>query len=361
MIQSHSNLSRELTNSMYHINYEQLFSFTKTVLSKVKLDDFSVESVATGLCETSLRGVDSHGIRLLPHYVSSALTGRKNPRPNYKIAKKYPTIGLLDADNAFGHSAGMRAIDECMSLADQFGVGIMGVANSSHPGAMASFGLRAARNGYICLCFTHADALQKSHNGTRAYFGTNPICFTAPRKDAQPFCLDMATSMISWNKVLQARANNQALDHGVAADEQGNPTTDPHQARSLISAGSYKGYGLAAMVDILCGVYTGMAFGRSILAMYKAPMNEPRRLGQFYLVFKADGCVEDNQFLADMMKMAQEVYSEPSANGEPVILPGDREIKVASERLKNGIPLDETTFLALKELSQEYDVEFKLI
>ena len=50
------------------------------------------ESVTLGLCETSLRGVDSHGIRLLNHYVLSAVKGRKNPKPNYKFYKSFPAL-----------------------------------------------------------------------------------------------------------------------------------------------------------------------------------------------------------------------------------------------------------------------------
>ncbi|SVC71360.1 uncharacterized protein METZ01_LOCUS324214, partial [marine metagenome] len=177
--------------------------FHREILTKIGLDQETMEAVTLGLCETSLRGVDSHGIRLLPHYVRSALSGRKNPKPNYTFTRKFPTIGLLDADNTFGHAAGMKAIDYCIEVAEEFGIGVVGVCNSSHPGAMASFALKAARQGYIAFAFTHADALTLSHNGKRPYFGTNPVCVAVPREEEEPYCLDMATSMISWNKLLQ--------------------------------------------------------------------------------------------------------------------------------------------------------------
>ena len=76
-------------------------NFVKKVLARANLDKFSINSVATGLCETSLRGVESHGVRLLPHYVRSAILGRKNPRPNFKFKKTFPALGVLDADNGF--------------------------------------------------------------------------------------------------------------------------------------------------------------------------------------------------------------------------------------------------------------------
>ena len=103
----------------------------------------------------------------------------------------------------------MKAIDICMKIANKFGVGIVAVKNSSHPGALASMALRAARKNYIAFAFTHADSLMLSHNGKKAYFGTNPICFAAPRKEKEPFCIDMATSMISWNKLLKLRSKKK--------------------------------------------------------------------------------------------------------------------------------------------------------
>ena len=114
------------------IAYQQLLDFARTVLDKVGLDEFSQQAVSEGLCEASLRGVDSHGIRLLPHYVESALRGRKNPRPNFNFQLKFPAVGYLDADNAFGHAAGRKAVDHAAALASSLGIGVVAVGNSSH-------------------------------------------------------------------------------------------------------------------------------------------------------------------------------------------------------------------------------------
>ena len=71
------------------INHKNLKKFISKVLKKVGLDKHSRMSVTTGLYEASLRGVDSHGVRLLNHYVLSAVKGRKNPKPNYKFYKSF--------------------------------------------------------------------------------------------------------------------------------------------------------------------------------------------------------------------------------------------------------------------------------
>ena len=98
------------------INHKNLKIFISSILDKAGLDKHSKESVTTGIYEASLRGVDSHGINLLNHYVHSAIKGRKNPKPHYTFKKTFPALGVLDADNAFGHAAGMKAIDICIKI-----------------------------------------------------------------------------------------------------------------------------------------------------------------------------------------------------------------------------------------------------
>ena len=214
-----------------------------------------------------MRGVDSHGIRLLPHYTRSALSGRKNPKPNYSYTQKFPAFGALDADNTFGHAAGFKAIGYAMGMAKEFGIGAVAVSNSSHPGAMASFVLKAARDGYVAFAFTNADSLLRSHGGQRAYFGTNPTCFAAPRIEDEPFCLDMAPTIFSWNKLLTYREKGEKLPGEYAADEHGIPTSDPDLARSILPIGTYKGFGLAAMGAkvALCGPPTLLPLNVEVL------------------------------------------------------------------------------------------------
>lgn len=342
---------------MIKIKYSNLKIFTSSVLEKAGLDKFSCECVTTGLCETSLRGVDSHGIRLLHHYVRSAELGRKNPQPKFKFYKTFPSFGYLDADDGFGHAAGMHAIDIAMKIANDQGVGAVSVINSSHPGAMASMTLRAAREGYMSFGFTHADSLVKSHNSRNAYFGTNPICFAVPRYEMTPYCLDMSCSKIAWNKLLMKRSNNETLETGLAANESGSLTIEPTDAKSLIPIGDYKGYGLASMVEILCGIYGGMPYGKSIPPMFTTSMDKTRKLGQFYIVLRTDAVIKSDEFLKRMSGMSNEIYNQETLADENVILPGDKEDIESKKRLNEGIPIDNEVMKVLNQLSDEYNIE----
>ena len=58
---------------MINISYQRLLNFTYKIFRKVRLNEFSARTVSFGICEASLRGVDSHGIKLFPHYVKSSI------------------------------------------------------------------------------------------------------------------------------------------------------------------------------------------------------------------------------------------------------------------------------------------------
>ena len=72
---------------------ENLRNFVKSVLLKAGVRYDVTLYVAEGLIQTSVRGVDSHGVRLLGHYLEGVKGGRINPNPDYKF-KKTPSKTL---------------------------------------------------------------------------------------------------------------------------------------------------------------------------------------------------------------------------------------------------------------------------
>ncbi|MFA6143154.1 MAG: Ldh family oxidoreductase [Candidatus Omnitrophota bacterium] len=341
------------------IRADRLKKFAKDVLKKAGVCENAAEHVSEGLVQTSLRGVDSHGIRLLPHYLKGVRGGRINPKPAYRFKKTSASTGLLDADHTFGHAAGMEAAKKAIKLAKKIGSGHVAVYNSTHFGAAAYYALEIAKHDMIGMSFTHADSLMKSHGGKRVFFGTNPICFAAPCKGEDPFCLDMATTMINFNKVKQLRESGSKAPVGVGADKYGVETTDPNKISMLLPIGGYKGYGLGAMVEILCSMMTGMPYGPNISSMYRAPMNEKRFLGHFVSAIRID-CFQDvGYFKKRMALMMNELRSEPAEDKRaPMQVAGDPEKKTADIRSRSGIPLKEAEYLAFKEIGKEYGIDF---
>ncbi len=346
------------TNSIVHVQAAELKRAFLATLAAVNVDAAVADHVVEGLVQTSLRGVDSHGIRLFPHYVKVVKAGRVNGHPQYKFHKGGESVGRLDADHTYGHAAGAEAMKYTLDMAKKTGAGAVAVFNSSHFGAAAYCGLMAAENDMIGISLTHADALMLSTHGIRAFFGTNPICVTAPVEGEGPFCLDMATSIVTWNKVKMHRERNQPLPPGIAADAKGESTSDPHAAESVLPIGDYKGFGLSMVVDILCALLSGMPFGREITSMYLTPLDQKRYLGQFYMALDIAKFQDVKVFKSRLKNYMDEIRREPAQDpAKPVMVPGDPEKEAFQKRSKEGIPLTSYEFEALISTCWEHNVK----
>ena len=311
--------------------------------------------VTEGLLQASLRGVDSHGVRLLPHYLRALVAGRLNPNPDYCFDRTGPATGTLDGDHAFGHAAGAEGMRQAIGLAKESGLGAVAVHNSSHFGAAAYFALMAAHQDLIGLSFTHADSLMLTYGGTRPFFGTNPICFAAPCQDEDPFCLDMATTTVTWNKVLREYSHEGSVPTDWGVDEHGNGAQDPDSMVALHPIGEYKGFGLAMMVDVLCGLLTGMPFGRDISRMYADPIETKRSLGHFFLAISVERFMPLAQFKGRMQQLMDQVRQEPPRyESIPVQVPGDPEKHAGKQRLRTGLELSDGELDELSDSGREY-------
>jgi LDH2 family malate/lactate/ureidoglycolate dehydrogenase len=313
----------------------------------------SSRHVVASLLETSLRGVDSHGIRLFPHYDRACQAARVNGRPSMQLVASSPSTAVVDADHAFGHHAGAYAMDRALERARETGVGAVAVRHSTHFGAAAYAALRAARSGFVAFSFTNADALVRAAGATVPVFGTNPVCFAAPMTGEDPMCLDMATSTVSWNKILVHRRSGQPLEAGWADDEIGNPTTDAAAARMLEPSGGYKGFGLGMMVDVLCGLLAGGPVAREILPMFTAPLSERRSIGHFFVALDVERFVPLASFAARLKTLADEIRSLPAASNA-VMVPGDPEKRTSAERSLAGIPVEDPTLSELLALGPDF-------
>ncbi|QOR38988.1 Ldh family oxidoreductase [Billgrantia diversa] len=334
-----------------------LQTFMERALARCEADEASCRAVARALVTASRMGTDSHGLRLLPHYVRAVQGGRINPRPAMRFTRRLPGTGYLDADDGFGHLAGFTAIEHAISMAEEIGIGAVAVGRSSHFGAAGCYALEAAQRGYVGLSVCNADALVSLHHGQGPFYGTNPIAFAAPVPNQPPYLLDMATSSIPWNRVKQYAAIGRELPPDVVVDRQGNLTTDASQAVSLLPLGGadfgFKGAGLAGMVEVLSATLTGMIHGFRMLPMSGEDMSTPRGVGHFFLVMRPDAFVERDIFDRGMLDYLEDLRAQPALEGREVLAPGDREWRCQARRDAEGIPLDSANVVAYAELAEE--------
>lgn len=154
---------------MKYFNSGELSQIMLSELQKRGVDEVSAKHVVDCLIQTSLRGVDSHGINLFPHYCRAVDAGRINSKARMTLRKTGASTAVLDADHAFGHMAGAHAMRTAISLAKDSGIGAVNVSNSTHFSAAAYYGLMAAEEDCLGFSFTNADALVKAFNAKEAF------------------------------------------------------------------------------------------------------------------------------------------------------------------------------------------------
>ncbi len=334
---------------------DDLDRFVRAVLAAAGADETSAEATARALVGASLRGVDSHGVRLLPHYAKVLDGGRVKGRPQMRFEKSAAAAGRLDAGHALGTAAGYRAMEEAVKLAEDAGVGAVSVSNSSHFAAAGCYTLAAAEAGYIGLATCNATSAVLAHSGREGFHGTNPLSFAAPVEGERPYLIDMASSSIPVNRILQYRALDKELPAEVVVDDDGRMTQDPHAAKSLLPLGGsgygYKGAALAGMVEILSAGLSGMCLSHQMAEMFAAPWSEPRCLGQFFLALKPSAFVAEDVFQAQLREYLDTLRGQAALPGERVMAAGDREWAVERERSAQGIPLDAPNWRIFGELA----------
>lgn len=304
---------------------------------------------------TSLRGVDSHGIARVPVYVERLRAGVLNRDPRPTVVRRDGAIAVVDGDHGPGQVAAVLATDLSIELAREHGAGVVAVRRSGHYGAAAFYAMRAAAAGLIGMSMTNTEPLVIPYGGVEPALGTNPIAFAAPTADGI-FNLDMATSQVAINRIVNARDEGRPIPEGWGVDERGEPTTDPVAAVSGVPLGGYKGYGLALMVEVLCGVLSGSGVRHGVGVLYSGGEVE-QNTGHFHLAIDPERTVGRDAFAGVLTGLLDELRAIPPARGfDEVLVAGDPEDRARAERERSGIPIEPALWASLCALGDELGV-----
>lgn len=339
---------------------DRLRDFCHRVLRAIDVEEASAQAAVDAMMHGSVHGVDSHGVRLLDHYIRVFQGGRVNKKPKLQHELTKSGTAVLDADHAHGARATYAAVDLACDMVKETGIAAVGIRNSSHFGPAGAYTLAAAQRGMLALCVCNSDSFVRLHDGAERFHGTNPISVALPSGGDDPWHFDMATSAIPFNRVLLYRSLDEKLPEGVASDEKGVNTNDPHKTEMLAPVGGefgFKGAGLAGISEILSAVVTGMRLSPDILPMGGEDMSTPRELGALVMVLDPTVFVGAEIFQAGIKRYLQLLRESTPREGARVLAPGDREWEVARNRRAQGIPLDPDTVTAMRVMSREHGID----
>ncbi|MBV8615430.1 MAG: Ldh family oxidoreductase [Acetobacteraceae bacterium] len=333
----------------------------KAILGAWGMPEENAEQTSEILAWADLHGVDSHGISMLPGYdrLRRQRRARMDARP--EIVRETPVSALIDGGGGLGHVPARFAMCMAIDKARRAGLAAVAVRNSAHFGACGFYTLMAAEAGLVGMAATSASGIQVAPTfGRQARLGTDPWSFAAPSADGAPFLLDMATTTVAAGRVRNKANENETCPPGWVLTRDGLPSTDPLEASRkggfLTSLGgspessSYKGYGLAVMVNILSSCLSGATLITDPLHT-KKPHGQD--IGHFLMAIDPGLFRDPAEFQADVARFLGDLRAtEPLDPARPVMVAGDPQRRLAARRMAEGIPVGPGLLAQVRQIAQ---------
>ena len=347
---------------------QKLTEFASRVLQKLGVPENDAHTTARILVATDLRGIESHGVAHLgPFYARRIKEKLINPKPDIKLYSQSPATAVIDGDRGLGFVVGHRAMLEAIDRADVVGAGFVSVRNSTHCGAGSIYALMALTRSMIGISLTTGGIGMEVPGSRGRGAGINVISFAAPGDQEAPFVLDMATTVVAGGKLELALRAGHNIPAGWAVERSGSPITEPKRYYTdrgallplggIPSLGSYKGFGLGVMVEILCSLLSGAL---PIPQIADQPDSEGRA-NHFFGALKIDSFLPAGDFKKSLDALIQTFHNLPKAEGvKNISLAGDMEYALEKERRQYGIPLHPSVIDSLQKLAEEYSLEFDI-
>jgi ureidoglycolate dehydrogenase (NAD+) len=314
-----------------------LRGFATEVFVRAGMPERHARLVAEVLVWADLRGVGSHGVMRIPRYVAWLESGEMNRDPEMRVVTQTAASVLLEADRAPGPVAMMEGVTHALRKAKEAAVGLALVRGTTHTAALGYYTQAAAREGMAAIALS-ASAPNMAYHGARAAgVATGPISIAVPG-EAGPLVLDMASALVPFGKLAQAKKTGERLPAGAALDRAGNPTTDPAAAEIPLPMGGAKGSGLSLMIECLASLVAAN------------PLVAPRLEGEARArAHRQNGMViaidparfgDAAAFRGEVGRLARAIKGLPrAAEHAEILLPGERAARESEKRARDGIPL----------------------
>ncbi len=305
------------------------------------------------------RGHPSHGVSRLRQYLRLVESGSVSPRPRVIVTARRAAMERWDADHALGPAVAHRAMERAIRRARTTGIAAVVVHEAGHFGIAGAYVLHAMDAGMCAIATCNGTPIIPPTGARQPALGTNPIAIGVPDGQGRGFLLDMATSVVAGGKVEVAARRGVPIPAGWALDADGRPTTDAVAALQgmmlplggLAETSGYKGYGLAAAIDLLTGVLGGGAFGLSVAGMWDT--GHPSTIGQLLLAIDPSAFGPLDDFHARVGAWREEMTSRARQDGiDEILVPGDKEWR-ADERQRERVALVPEVIEDLARLAAE--------
>ena len=332
------------------VDAQRLVSAVADIFKAVGIAAEDAQVVAADLVAADLEGIASHGVMLLPMYVERIVKGSVSARSGGEVVSDRGGAIVIDAGNALGQLTARQAVRLVVARAREIGIAVAVVRDGFHFGTAGRFARMIAEHNCVGIVLSSTRPLMPAPGGAEAMVGNNPIAVALPSTGEFPVEADMALSATAMGKIRLAAAAGQRIPQDWAIDAEGRPTTDPAAAIKgmLLPAAGPKGFGLAFVIDLLCGGLSDGAIGAEVSPLYGDPA-EPYRCAHFFLAIDAGHFPAGDRFAQRVHDQAARVSASKRGPGvDRVYAPG--ELTFATRQRSAGVcRLDAQTVKSLVE------------
>lgn len=346
-----------MDSSPISVSSNSLVSAAAEILIAVGVPSTEAETVATSLVDADLEGVSSHGVMLLPMYIERILQGSVSKANRSEVLVDRGAGTVIDAHHSLGQLSASLGMAMAVDKARAHGVGTTAVRHAFHFGMARRYSLQAAAAGCVGFAMCNTRPLMPAPGGAERLVGNNPLSIALPTAGEVPLVLDIAMSEAAMGKIRIAQETGRTIPDSWATDADGVPTTDPAAAIDgmLMPVAGPKGFGLAFMVDLLCGLLSGGAWGEQVQPLY-GDASIPYDCSFLFLAIDIPHFRPIEEFVAEAAEAAERVRnSRPARQVDRIHAPGD----LGWQRRKSAdgtVILDSSLHTALVKCGQSVGV-----
>lgn len=308
------------------------------------------------LLESDKRGIESHGVnRFKPIYLDRIKAGIQNPVTNITVLKETECTAVLDGGDGMGQVVGHKAMQMAIEKAKKYGMGGVAVQNSCHYGIAGYYATMATKMGCVGITGTNARPSIAPTFGVENMMGTNPLTFGLPTDEPYDFVLDCATSIVQRGKIEYYARIGKSTPEGQVIGRDGKYHTDSVAILTELNTGKaalcplggageelagYKGYGYAAVVEILSAAFTGGPFMKQLSGIAEDGSKKKFHLGHFFFAIDTEHFMGECTFRKTAGDICRALRASEKAPGaERIYTAGEKEFEVRCAR-RAGVPIN---------------------
>jgi LDH2 family malate/lactate/ureidoglycolate dehydrogenase len=348
------------SSNAIRVSHDTLNSFCTAVFERVGVATEDAALWADVLVQTSLRGVDSHGLLVLPMYAAMVEAGGIDVNATLNIVSDSGPTMVLDGSNGIGQVIADRAMDLALARAQKFGLSFLTVRNCNHFGMAGFYAAKSLSHNMIGMAVTNSGPAVAAWGGKTKVIGSNAMAIATPTGQEWPIIFDTASGAAAAAKVFVAAERGEQIPGDWVIDKNGRPTEDPHAlfaGGALLPFGKHKGYGLGVMMDVLTGVLAGGLFATQVRG-FGRDMSKSHGVCQSFCALKIENYIPIDEFKARMDEMIAGIKKSELMEGvDRVYLPGEKGFVTAAERRVSGIPLWEKLVRDLRALAARLSID----